>query len=208
MAQKGYTNKASIEKYGTITIDSSFDSELNEIIEGVERTIDQITGRNFKADAAATPRLFDGNDEAFLLIDDAIEITLVEIGLDTYGGSFMTIPNSGPTRYFTDPANHTAMGVPVTKLTLNAELFTHGKQNQRITAKWGYSAAVPADIKRVATVFAFGVMNAENNIGGGTIKTERIGNYNVTYNTDNGKDSWGDFENAMATLDSYKRYYL
>ena len=168
----------------------------------------KITGRNFKADDTATARLFDGNGEMELVIDDAIEITLVEIGLDTYGGSFMTIPATGPTRYFTKPNNHVAEGVPVTKITLNSELFTPGIQNQRITGKWGYSAAVPADIKRVATVFAFGVLNAENNLGGGTIKSERIGNYNVTYNTDNGKDSWGDFENAMATLESYKRYYL
>lgn len=208
MAAKGYTTKASIEKYGTITIDPSFDTELAEIIEGVERTIDQLTGRNFKADTVATARLFDGCGEAVLLIDDAIEITLVEVGLDEYGSSFLTIPGSGANRYFTDPANHTALGVPVTKITLNAETFIPGKQNQRITGKWGYSAAVPLDIKRAATVFAFGVMNAENNIGGASVKSERIGNYNVTYNTDNGKDSWTDFENAMAALDAYKRYYL
>lgn len=208
MTPKGYTDKTAIEKYGIITIDASYDDTLNDIILGVEKTIDQITGRNFKADAAATPRLFDGNGEVELLIDDAIEITLVEIGLDTYGGSFMTIPATGPTRYFTSPNNHVAEGVPVTKITLNAELFTPGKQNQRITGKWGYSAAVPYDIKRAATVFAFGVLNAENNVGGGTIKSERIGNYNVTYNTDNSKDSWTDFENAMAALDGYKRYFL
>lgn len=208
MAAKGYTNKAAIEKYGTLTIDPSFEVTLDEIIAGVERTIEQITGRVFIADLTATARFYDGTGSDELIIDDATEITLVEVGADSFGDSFETIANSGSGRYFTYPANAVAEGVPFTKINLMSRTFMPGRQNQRITAKWGYSAAVPMDIKRVATVLAFGVMSAENHIGGGGIKTEKIGNYQVTYNTDNAKDSVADYENAMILLDSYKRYYL
>ncbi len=207
MAAKGYTDKATIQTLGIVTIDAAIDSQLDSWIEAVENIIDAETGRNFKADASATARLFDGDNSEFLLIDDAVEITLVEIGADSYGGSFTTIPATGASRYFTDPANHTALGKPVTKLTLNAGRFLAGKQNQRITAKWGYSAAVPQAIKLAATTFVLGIIN-HNRQGGSEIKSERIGNYQVTYNSDAGGNSWADFEQAMATLQSYKRYFL
>lgn len=207
MAAKGYTDKATIQTLGIVTIDAAIDSQLDGWIEAVENIIDAETGRNFKADTVATARLFDGDNSEYLLIDDAVEITTVEIGADSYGGTFTTVPSSGASRYFTDPANHTALKVPVTKLTLNAGRFLAGKQNQRITAKWGYSVVVPQAIKLAATTFVLGIIN-HNRQGGSEIKSERIGNYQVTYNSDAGGNSWADFEQAMATLQSYKRYFL
>lgn len=207
MAAKGYTDKATIQNLGIITIDVSFDAQIDSWIEGAENIIDLITGRNFKADTVASARLFDGNGSPMLLIDDAVEITLVEVGVDAYGASFETILSTGSGRYFTDPANHTALKVPVTKLTLASRAFLFGKQNQRITAKWGYSVNVPADIKLAATVFALGIAN-QNRQGGSEIKSERIGNYTVTYNSEKGNNSWADFEQAMTILEGYKRYFL
>ena len=204
---KGYTDKATIQNLGIITIDASFDAQIDSWIEGAENIIDLITGRNFKADSTASARLFDGNGSPMLLIDDTVEITLVEVGVDAYGASFETIPSTGSGRYFADPANYAALNVPITKLTLASRAFLFGKQNQRVTAKWGYSANVPADIKLAATVFALGIANP-NRPGGSEIKSERIGNYTVTYNSEKGNNSWADFEQAMTILEGYKRYFL
>ena len=204
---KGYTTEELIENYMLQDIDPTYSTFIDGTIEGVETTIDQITGRNFKADEDATARLFSGDGSKSLAIDDTIEITLVEVGLDDYGGSFITVGNTGSNRYFTEPANHAAIGKPVTKLILRDRHFMSGVQNHRITGKWGYSAEGPKDIEFAATVFVAGILN-QNRKGGDQVKSERIGNYQVTYNTDNGRDSWGDFERAMEILDSYKRYYL
>lgn len=205
--KKGYTDKTAIQNYLLQTIASSFDTQLNEWIAGIEIVIDQITGRNFIADTEETARLYDGDDTSELLIDDAVEITLVEQGADSYGGNFNTIASSGSDRYFTDPNNHTAKGLPIRKLTLSARLWPKGKQNNRVTAKWGYSAEVPADIKFAATVFVAGVLN-QNRQGGDQVKSEKIGNYQVTYNTDSGSDSWADFMQAKAILEKYRKLNL
>ena len=208
MSAKGYTNKTNIENFGLIDIDATFaSSQLDAWIEGVEDVIDLETGRNFIADSAASVRVFSGQGDKTLIIDDAAEITLVEVGLDDFGGSFVTVPDTGSNRYFTEPANHVSKEKPVTKILLRDRYFTNGMQNHRITAKWGYSVAVPKDIQFVATVFVFGIVNQQRQ-GGSSIKSEKIGNYSVAYNSENGRDSWADFERAMEILNGYKRYYL
>lgn len=204
MSAKGYTTKEKLENYLLKDIDSSFSTQIDEWIDGVERIIDQITGRNFKADSSVSARVFDGDDTNELLIDDCVEVTLVEAGQDSYGGTFETITSTGSSRYFLDPANYSAKGVPITKITLNGRIWGNGKQNHRITAKWGYSTNVPKDIEFVATVFLAGVLN-QHMLGGNQIKTEKIGNYSVTYNTDDGNDSWADFEQAKMILESYRK---
>ena len=204
---KGYTTEAKIENYILTDIDPSYADTVTDLIESVEDIIDLETGRNFIADADATPRLFSGQGDRALIIDDAIDISLVEVGTDDFGGSFITIGNSGSNRYFTEPSNHVAKKKPITKLLLRDRTFTAGVQNHRITAKWGYSVAVPKDIQFVATVFVFGIVNQQRQ-GGSSIKSEKIGNYSVAYNSENGRDSWADFERAMEILNGYKRYYL
>lgn len=204
MAVKGYTTEAKVENYILNEIDSSFSAQISSWIEGVERIIDQITGRNFKADDTATTRVYDGDGEAELLIDDAVAVTKVEVGQDSYGSTFEEISATGSDRYFLEPNNYAARGVPIRKVSLSARCFPKGKQNNRITAKWGYSAAVPADIEFAATVFLAGILN-QHRQGGDQVKSEKIGNYQVTYNTDKGNDSWGDFAEAKAILEAYRR---
>lgn len=208
MAAKGYTNEVNIENYLLKAIDPSFSTQLDTWISAMEREIDKITGRNFIADGTATARLFGGTDERILLIDDATEITKVEIGQDMYGSTFVEIGNTGSDRYFTEPGNHTVNGVPITKLTLSARIFGGGTQNHRITAKWGYSATVPDDIKMACTVFVAGIINSQSATSGSTVKSERIGNYQVTYSESNDSRSFADFRQAMDALDTYKRYYI
>lgn len=206
MSAKGYTNEANIEAYGIITIDPTFAAVLDGWIEGVENIIDLETGRNFIA-GSAVARLFNGDGSKELVIDDAVTITKVEVGLDDYGGNFIEVGNTGSNRYFEIPANHVVDLKPATKLLLRDRAWTAGIQNHRITGTWGYSAVVPKDIEFAATVFMFGIVNQQRQ-SGQSVKSERIGNYQVAYNSEDGKDSWGDFEQAMIILDKYKRYHL
>lgn len=207
MAAKGYTSKTALEDYILQDIDGAYATQIDEYIEAAERIIDADTGRNFKADSVASARVFDGDDSDILIIDDAVEIATVEVGQDSYGSSFQSISASGADRYFTEPENAALIGKPITRIALNARRFPAGRQNNRVTAKWGYSVAVPKDIKFVATVFVAGILNASRQ-GGDAIKSERIGNYTVTYNSDIGSDSWTDFEKAKSILASYRRYNI
>lgn len=204
MSAKGYTTKQAIENYLLTEIDDSFDSQVDAWIASIERIIDNYTGRNFKADASASARVFDGDGSGELLIDECIAVTKVEVGNDSYGDSFAEVPATGSDKYFTYPANATARMVPLHKLSLSARCFPAGQQNNRVTAKWGYSATPPEDITFAATVFVSGVINQSRG-GGDEIKSESIGAYSVTYNSDKGSNSWADFERAKEILDQYKR---
>ena len=206
MASKGYTSKTIVEDYILQDIISSFNSRIDGWIEGVEKFIDNLTGRNFIADSAATTRLFDGDNEQDLLIDDAVEVTVVEQGNDDYGNSFNTISASGTDRYFLDPENYSVKGFPITKITLRSRVWPAGKQNNRITAKWGYSVAVPSDIQFAATVLVGGILNQHRG-GGDKIKQEKIGNYTVAYDI-NDADALADYKEALRILDSYKKYLV
>lgn len=203
MTSKGYTTRAKIEDYILADIDPRLYTSLDQWIEGVEKLIDQITGRNFIAPSTASARYFDGNGDQVLLIDDAVAVTKVEVGNDDYGGTFTEIIATGSDRYFLEPANYGDKGVPVNSIMLNGRRWPEGKQNNKVTAKWGYSVAVPSDISFAATVFVAGIINQQRQ-GGDKIKSEKIGNYQVTYD-ENGGDSWADFNQAMAILDSYKK---
>ena len=199
MAAKGYTNKTNIENYIYQEIDDTYNTQIDAWIAAVERIIDSITGRNFKADETATARLYDGDETNELIIDECIQVTVVEVGTDSIGSTFTTIPSTGSGRYFTYPANALAKGVAINQIALSDRCFPGGMQNNRITAKWGYSATPPEDITFVATVFVAGIINQERQ-GGSEIKSETIGNYSVSYNSDKGDNSWADFARAKEIL--------
>jgi hypothetical protein len=204
MASKGYTTEADVENYILHDIDETFSAQLDTWISGVEQMIEKLTGRVFIADDTATARVFDGDGTPELLIDDAIAVTIVESGLDEYGSSFQTVAATGADRYFLEPNNYAAKGLPITKVSLSARSFSAGKQNNRVTAKWGYSEEVPDAIKFAATVFVAGILN-QHRQGGDEIKSESIGNYSVTYNSDSQSNSWADFDRAKEILQSYRK---
>ena len=97
--------------------------------------------------------------------------------------------------YLLYPANDTRKY----KIKLTGNYFTSGNQNITITAKWGYCAAVPADIKLAATVLVAGVISYTQK----STRSETIGNYTIAYENEKG---WRDFDQVMKILDSYKKY--
>lgn len=199
---KNYTNQELVEQF----IGEEVNDSLQEIIVAVQKYIENYTGRNFKADCTASARLYDGNNSQHLSIDDCIEITKVEVGNDSYGDSFTEIGTTGSDRYYTLPANNEADEVPINKLFLRSRVFTYGIQNIRITAKWGWSEEVPEDISWVATFLSASIYRTGIQGSFAGVKSERIGEYNVTFGGDT--EGQSDYDKAKVILDTYKKYVL
>jgi len=184
---KGYTTVEKIENYLLTEIDASFESQIERWIEAVEKYIDTFTGRNFIADTVASIRIYEGDMTDSLLIDDCIQITKLEIDDEEIDSD----------DYFIYPPNN----LPKKKIVLDASLFPCGNQNINVTAKWGYSATVPADIEFVATVLMAGLINASRQEG--TAQSEAIGAYSISYSTEQQKS---DFDKVDNILKSYIKY--
>jgi len=184
---KGYCTKEDIENYLLTEIDATMDAQVEAWIEAMENYIDKETGRNFKADTTATEKLYDGDGDRNIFIDDCVEIAKVEID--------DTEVEEGD--YFAYPAN----GTPKTEIAMEYQRFTRGRQNVAITAKWGYSAAVPEDIKFACTVLVAGIINNAADTGG-EVKSITMGEYKVDFK--DGKQS-NDFESIKNILAKYQR---
>lgn len=202
MEDKEYTTDDKVAEF----LGEALSTDISALILAVQAYIDNVTGRNFKADEVASARLYDGNDEDSLTIDDCIAITKVESGNDAYGDSFTEVLATGSDRYYTLPNNALALGYPIIQIALRSGYFLEGVQNQRITAKWGYSEEVPSDISWVATflsasLYKKGVMQ---NLAG--ISSENIGAYAVSYGGEQVGNS--DWDKAQVILNSYKKYSL
>ena len=199
-----YTTFTKVENYALTDIDVTMQSQVEEWIDVAEKMIDNITGRDFVADIAATERKYDierdlssnalGEYEEAkqdFYVDDCVEITKVEIDdEEVVVGDYITYP---------------ANSLPIARIHLTDDsglIFTVGEQNIHITAKWGYSATCPADIILAATILATGIMNYGKGKDAGMIRTETIGGYSVSYDTDL---QWQNFQAVKSILEKYKK---
>ena len=190
---KGYTSKTKLENYTLQTIDTSFDEQITDWIESIEKFIEKFTGRIFIADTTASEKVYDGEGGSEQKFDEFISLTKVEVGEDT-----KTEIESDDYRVY--PNNEERKN----KIQLKEDFFTKGYQNVTITAKWGYSASCPADLTLAATTLLAGIINYSNDAKG-KIRSESIGRYTVAYTDDQG---WQDFKRAMMILNSYKQFHF
>ena len=208
MLDKNYTIEAKIEGYLGVSITSG---DANNFILAAQAFIEKFTGRSFKADSVASARLYSGNDRQDLRIDDCVEVTKVEVGNNQWGDSFTEVTNAvGQTpEYYLMPINYLSEYAPeqepIDKIGLRSRAWIFGHANHRITAKWGYAVTPPDDISFAATVIAAGMYYQNRGENTGAIKSERIGEYQVSYSEQKG---FNDFEQAMAILRSYKKYEI
>lgn len=130
------------------------DVRILEHIAAASRKIDAICHRTFGAhDGAATARYFRPTGCDTVWIDDASEITTVEVD-DADTGSYAT--SWATTDYETDPANgigpNGLAGWPVTTLRAVGTLWfptCNRRRPIKVTAKWGWTA-VPDAVKEAA----------------------------------------------------------
>lgn len=193
-----YTSEEQINTFLGETIETG---KADDAILAAEKYIDNVTGKNFKAEETATERKISGNGNQVMLIPECVEITKVEVGNDFYGDSKSEITEGGTDGYILGPENYEEDEVPINEIWLRGRLWQYGKQNCLITAKWGYSVDPPDDIVFVATFLAASIykQGRSGNIGG--VKSERIGEYSVSFNTTN---DLADFNKAQKILSMYK----
>lgn len=180
-----YTTIAAIQKYLLITIDSSQTGQVESWIGAMSRFIDKKTNRVFGT-ATESTRVFDGSGWNTLIVDDLYDLDSV-----TIAGTTQTV-----LQY---PANET----PTTMLKMDGVVFDKGMQNVSVVAKFAYGS-IPDDIAHACTVLTAGIINAQTNQDG-EIKSEKIGDYTVTYKDQQHKN---DVEMAMTTLNQYRRQII
>lgn len=182
-----------------ITIDDDFKPKVQEFIDGVTDYIQRYTNRQFIADVTPSVRVYDANDSYGgtnnyeIVIDDAVEVTKVEIDAQEM------LNNETITEYYLYPNNKT----PKTRIGLPFRLLRYGRQNVKVTARWGYGDTVPNDIALAATVMVAGIINASRKSEGAVI-SESIGKYTVTYQHYSRQSH--DFDDAQNILNLYRRY--
>jgi len=212
--KKAYTTKQKLDSLLRVTPDESettnYLTEVEFSINSAIDVVDNLTQRNFVA-TEATAKLYSGYGGNELRIDECIEVTKVERGLDTYGDSKEEISAGGYNGYYLLPANYEDRKTPITHIHLRDRYWVRGFQNNQITAKWGFSEVCPDDVSWATTVIAGGIYEYRvfGSKGTGEVKAEKIGNYNVSYDVGEISDlSWGDYNRAKMILDKYKRIIL
>lgn len=188
------TNKAAIENYMLITIDSDFNDQVEEWIAGVEEEMNMMTDRQLIADEDAAAYKYDGTGKKTIMVDDFVTVESVEIK-----ESVTSDLNDITDDCFLYPANKT----PKWKIESDNWTFPKGRQNIIVTGRRGYFDAddVPANLKFAATVLVAGIINFSNTHEG-EVKRESIGRYTVEYVTDKQK---GDYDSVIKTLNHYRR---
>jgi hypothetical protein len=184
---KGYTTKQEIENYLLTNIDSSFDTQLNLWIDAIERIIENYTGRTFSAvDAVASARTFDGQGGREILLDTFTEITSIEV-LNSDGTVNYTLSEGQANDFVTYPYNETEKWRIMLSPNSSIGVFPKGNSLIRVTAKWGYATAVPADVRLAATQLVGEVIRGSlasqqsMNHQGGVVQSETLGDYSITF---------------------------
>ena len=188
MTSKGYTTRTEIENYLLITIDPSFYAQVDNWIVQIEKYIETFTDRIFIADSATSERIYDGDGTNELIIDDAVSVTKVKI-------DDVELTAGIDYDYIVEPANK----LPKNTIRLLGTIFPNYVQNVKVTAKWGYSTAVPEDIKLAATVLTAGIIYNELE---DEASSETIGSYSVSNKMSEGFD---DLKIAKDTLEMYRK---
>lgn len=188
------TTELELENYTLTDIDASFSDQISDWIDGVEMEMNMMTDRQLIADDTESTYYYDGTGKKRLMIDDFNTISAVETRIDNTD----TDPTDITSNVYMFPANKK----PVWRLD-SYYPFPQGLQNILVTGKRGCFASdsIPRDLVFAATVLVAGIINYANT-SKGEIKSESIGRYSVTYETDEQK---ADFNRAMKIIQSYRK---
>lgn len=146
-----YCTQTDIENYLQVGIDSSLDSQVSAWIASVTAWINRYTDRNFEATAAV--RKYDGKGRDYLIVDDLLSVSaiwFVSHDSTSHANSesqtvtdFLLYQNDDPNK---TPYNK----LVVSPFSSSRLVFPLGVQNIWVNGSFGYTAAVPDDIKMVA----------------------------------------------------------
>lgn len=187
-----YTTVEAIENYTRETIADSMEAQVEAWIAGVGNMMDSMANRKLVADTIGSGedefevKYFDCQGNGNVPIADCQEVDEVQTGdpmTDVYAefADYYTYPKIAPFR----------------KLVGS---FPAGLQNVKVSGRWGFFNELPEDIKFAATVIASGIY-LNHSSGNASVKSEKIGNYSVTYVDEQG---FNDFERAKGIIEGYR----
>lgn len=183
-----YTSVQEVENYLLLEIADEFEEQVDGWIKAMSEQVKLLTNREWLADTEDTERLFDGRGTQYLRIGEAVSIEKVEVG-ENYGQGFSEV-----TDFIVSPYD----SLPITKIILADDVFPRGIANVRVTGKFGYGEEVPEDIKLATTILVAGII-LNQTYPQGDIESEKIGNYAVSYKTEEQKR---DYKQAMDIIAS------
>lgn len=198
-----YTDQSRVEAYLKRTLSAEESVLLQPIIEYVSKIIEVYTNRAWNGcqeddddeNVIATARLFDGNGECEIYIDDFSDLEKIEL-LDSQGSVFETIDDEAD--YLLYPANGTVFD----DIYFRGRRFPRGRGNIRVTAKFS-SGNVPDGVIVVATAMVCNNLSSSNDNG---LKQESIEGYSRTFLTPS--DYISQNETLLGNLDIYKKVLL
>lgn len=179
---QNYTTIAAVKNYLKTEIAAGFEAQVTEYIAAVSERADSLAGHPIY-DTASTTYKYDGNGLSELDIKPVHTITAVTV--DDVAVTPVQYPlNSASKRY----------------LKFELDTFTRGMANVEVTGTHCLKTAIPAQLKHACTILVAGmVRNVKDQSAG--LKSEKIGEYSVSYATD---EERGDIAWAEKVLQSYR----
>jgi len=193
-----YTTEQKVKDYLGITSLPSPLTSISAWISSIESFINNYCNTEFETEPATT-KLYDGTGKRFVLVDNLLTLTKVEI-LNNDGNVDFTIDATD--EYYLYPANKT----PKTRIVIESanapiSIFQKGYQNVKVTGTFGHSSSVPKDVELAATKLVAGIMEEKYVKDVGQIKSERLGEYDITVQD---IDKMANHLDIYAILDRYR----
>ena len=149
--------------------DTGDDAILTKLISAAERTINRFCNRpdGFEADSSASSRTWAGSGRPYQYINETVEITLVEVKESPTSDTYTSWASGDWIAASGDPKYPNYNDLPYTMLVVDptgdksifysgryttrggfrpTSTISRGVPTVRVTAKWGFSVAVPDDI--------------------------------------------------------------
>lgn len=192
-----YTTITKVQQYNNSDL-SSIASEVTNWIASVKAWIDKYCGKTFEA--ASADRYYDGNGRDRIFVDPFVGSPTV-LFLKSDGTTERTLTEGASSDFVTYPLNTTEKNeivlmpsCPIRRFSRayfedildDVELQDSGfvyRRLLKVTASFGASSAIPADVELVATKLVAQI--AEKRLKGSDagVSSETLGDYSVSYKT-------------------------
>lgn len=194
MNETAYTDKTAVENYLLITIDDSFNDQIQEWIIAMSRYLDGVCNRVLYK-ASPETYLYDGDNTDILLIRDCCNITSITLNGDEQMPNVAQYPDN---KVYTSRIKLK----PVASSYPYHNYWRYGIQNIAVTGVQAMSDELLPDVKLACTILVASIVNYQirKDIVG---TTEKIGNYQITYATPDAEEEYKMLIKGM--LSSYKR---
>ncbi len=145
----GYCTLADLKtKIGIATATTTYDSDLEKVVESVSRMIDNDRNRKFFTTEEA--RYFTPLHSDHIYVDDLVSITTLEVAVNVA----RTYTEWDTDNYDIEPLNNTP-NTSIHTAPSSARYFVRGlRKSVKITGVWGYASSIPSQIRDACLLLA------------------------------------------------------